>query len=127
MEPELTFAELADIAAGEVARLRVNLPADIAKAAAPVAVHFDDFPSDDLIAAGYDDDLLGLFDGVAYNDEPSAGTPSAPQIFLYLENIYDFVDGDPVEFREEVRLTYLHELGHYLGWDEDDMEARGLD
>ena len=30
-------------------------------------------------------------------------------------------------FREEVRLTYLHELGHYLGWDEDELTARGLD
>jgi len=26
-----------------------------------------------------------------------------------------------------VRITYLHELGHYLGWDESDLEARGLD
>ncbi|MEX2043899.1 MAG: metallopeptidase family protein, partial [Opitutus sp.] len=23
--------------------------------------------------------------------------------------------------------TYLHELGHYLGWDEDELTARGLD
>jgi predicted Zn-dependent protease with MMP-like domain len=30
-------------------------------------------------------------------------------------------------FRDEVRLTYLHELGHYLGWDEDELAARGLD
>jgi len=30
-------------------------------------------------------------------------------------------------FREEVERTYLHELGHYLGWDEDDVAARGLD
>jgi len=30
-------------------------------------------------------------------------------------------------YREEVRVTYLHELGHYLGWDEDDLTARGLD
>jgi predicted Zn-dependent protease with MMP-like domain len=26
-----------------------------------------------------------------------------------------------------VRLTYLHELGHFLGWDESDLEIRGLD
>ena len=30
-------------------------------------------------------------------------------------------------FREETRLTYLHELGHYLGWGEDELAARGLD
>jgi predicted Zn-dependent protease with MMP-like domain len=26
-----------------------------------------------------------------------------------------------------VRLTYLHELGHYLGWDEDEIAERGLE
>jgi predicted Zn-dependent protease with MMP-like domain len=26
-----------------------------------------------------------------------------------------------------VRLTYLHELGHYFGWDEDQLTSRGLD
>jgi predicted Zn-dependent protease with MMP-like domain len=30
-------------------------------------------------------------------------------------------------FRKEVRLTYLHELGHYLGWDEDQVAAHGLE
>ena len=27
----------------------------------------------------------------------------------------------------KIRITYLHELGHYFGMDEDDLEARGLD
>ncbi len=30
-------------------------------------------------------------------------------------------------FDQEVRLTYLHELGHYLGLDESDLEKRGLE
>ena len=34
---------------------------------------------------------------------------------------------DEVAYREEIRITYLHELGHYFGMDEDDLEARGLD
>jgi predicted Zn-dependent protease with MMP-like domain len=35
--------------------------------------------------------------------------------------------GDAATFREEVRRTYLHELGHYLGLDEDDLADRDLD
>ena len=27
---------------------------------------------------------------------------------------------------EEVRITYIHEFGHYLGLDESELEARGL-
>ena len=29
-------------------------------------------------------------------------------------------------FREEVKSTLLHELGHYLGLDEDQVEDLGL-
>ena len=27
---------------------------------------------------------------------------------------------------EEVRITYIHEFGHYLGLDESERESRGL-
>jgi predicted Zn-dependent protease with MMP-like domain len=29
-------------------------------------------------------------------------------------------------YREEIRATFPHEPGHYLGLDEGDLEARGL-
>jgi predicted Zn-dependent protease with MMP-like domain len=28
---------------------------------------------------------------------------------------------------EELRITVFHEVGHFLGLDEDDLEARGLE
>jgi predicted Zn-dependent protease with MMP-like domain len=49
------------------------------------------------------------------------------EIELFLENLWDFADGDHKVFCDEVRITYLHELGHFLGWDEDDLAARELD
>ncbi|NCC93758.1 MAG: hypothetical protein EOM10_10815, partial [Opitutae bacterium] len=30
-------------------------------------------------------------------------------------------------YRDEVRVTYYHELGHYLGLEEGDLEERGLE
>jgi predicted Zn-dependent protease with MMP-like domain len=50
-----------------------------------------------------------------------------PQIILFLDNLWDFADRDEGVFRQEVRTTLLHELGHYLGLDEDDLTERGLD
>jgi predicted Zn-dependent protease with MMP-like domain len=29
-------------------------------------------------------------------------------------------------FLHEVEITYLHELGHYFGWDEDQIANAGL-
>ena len=50
-----------------------------------------------------------------------------PQIILFLENLWDFAEGDEEIFCEEVRTTFLHELGHYLGLDEDELTERGLE
>jgi predicted Zn-dependent protease with MMP-like domain len=49
------------------------------------------------------------------------------RIILFLDNILEQADGDPAAFRAEVRDTLLHELGHYLGLDEDDLIDRGLE
>ena len=49
-----------------------------------------------------------------------------PQILLFVENIWDFAEGDEDVFCEEVRVTYYHELGHYLGLEEDELNLAGL-
>ena len=36
------------------------------------------------------------------------------------------VGGAEESFEEEVGITFMHELGHYLGLDEDDLDERGL-
>ncbi|HNV48489.1 MAG TPA: metallopeptidase family protein [Spirochaetota bacterium] len=33
---------------------------------------------------------------------------------------------DERELRSEVRITVIHELGHYFGFDEPDLERLGL-
>ncbi|EIP98094.1 hypothetical protein OpiT1DRAFT_02544 [Opitutaceae bacterium TAV1] len=124
----MTLARLVQTAEHVVVATRRKLPADIARLAERVTVHFDALPDEDMLREeGFEPDILGLFSGTAYNEELSQDQPMPPQIFLYLENLWDFAEGDPQIFRDEVRLTYLHELGHYLGWDEDDLAARGLD
>jgi len=44
-----------------------------------------------------------------------------------LENILEEAEDAGTTFEEEVRRTYLHELGHYLGLDEAALAARDLD
>ena len=53
--------------------------------------------------------------------------PLPPQIILFLENIWGVAEANEKLFREEVRTTFLHELGHYLGLDEDELTERGLE
>ena len=123
----MKFARLAEIATEVVAAARRRLPPEVRAAAAGVPVHFESGPAADVIAEGFEPDILGLFTGSAHGTELAHDQPAPPQILLYLDNLWDCAEGDDDLFREETRLTYLHELGHYLGWDEDDLTARGLE
>jgi predicted Zn-dependent protease with MMP-like domain len=120
--PQLTAA-----AADVVGATQRQLPPEIRPLARDLPVHYEATPAADVLAEGFEPDILGLFTGSAHGEELNHDNPAPPQILLYLENLWDFAEEDLEVFREEVRLTYLHELGHYLGWDEDEIAARGLD
>ena len=119
-------SRLAPIAAEVVAAAQRKLPAELRPLALTVPVHYERLPAADVLAEGFEPDILGLFTGDAHGDSAESLNPSPPQILLYLENLWDFAEDDLEIFREEVRLTYLHELGHYLGWDEDELAQRAF-
>ncbi|MGH9789189.1 MAG: metallopeptidase family protein [Candidatus Acidiferrales bacterium] len=65
--------------------------------------------------------LMGEFVGVP-RTEKSVFEPGPPdQVFLYQKNIEAVCETEE-EIREEVRLTLLHELGHFFGLEEDELE-----
>jgi predicted Zn-dependent protease with MMP-like domain len=117
----------ATLAAHTVGSAQRRLPADLRALARGVQVHYPAAPGPDILREGFPPDLLGLFTGTSHGAELSEANPTPPQILLYLDNLWDYAGGDPETFAEEVRVTYLHELGHFLGWDEEDLAARGLD
>jgi len=112
-------------ARAEVEATLSSLPAPLREQAAALPVSYERTPNGAIMADGYEPDLLGLFVGAAL-DEP-LDSPLPPQIILFLQNLWDFAEGDAEVYREEIQTTYLHELGHYLGLDEIDLEERGLE
>lgn len=123
----MEFARLSHLAQSVVAAARRRLPSEVRTAADAVPVCFEPVPNEGILAEGWEPDILGLFVGHEHGGELGDGAPLPPQILLFLENIWEFAGGDEEIFRDEVRLTYLHELGHYLGWDEDEVARRGLE
>ena len=119
------YQRLLSLAENEVKTTLAGLPDEVRDKAKDLIVLLEPWPSDDLVKEGIDPDLLGLFNGDAYPDGPS-DAPLPPQVHLFLENLWDYCQEDEKRFREEVRVTYLHELGHYLGLDEDDLFHRDL-
>ena len=123
----MKYSKLVELAADVVGAAQRKLPPEIRPLARAVPVHYEAKPAPDLIAEGFEPDILGLFTGNPHGTEISHDDPAPPQILLYLESLWDYAEEDVEAFRDEVRLTYLHELGHYLGWDEGELTARGLD
>jgi len=122
----ISFEELVRRASRVVSRLQKRLPPEIATLACGVPVHYERVPSESVLEEGFEPDILGLFSGNPYGSDFRESDPAPPQIFLYLENLWDFAEGDLQVFGEELRITYLHELGHYLGWGEEELAERGL-
>jgi predicted Zn-dependent protease with MMP-like domain len=124
----MDFSRLTAIARQVVSAAQKRLPAEVRTVAAAVPVCYETVPNDAMLAEGWEPDILGLFVGHEHGAElRSDETPLPPQILLFLDNIWDYAEGNEHIYRDEVRLTYLHELGHYLGWDEDEVAARGLE
>lgn len=85
-----------------------------------------DLPAEADVDTGLDPRALGLFSGTAYPDIPHVGgQPGLTQIILFKRNIERVADTDE-ELREEIRVTLLHETGHFFGLDEAELEGAGL-
>lgn len=66
---------------------------------------------------------VGLFDPEPL--APHAGPGQPVRIFLYRKNL-EITCVSEEEMVDEIGVTLLHEIGHHLGLDEDDLDARGL-
>lgn len=123
----MTHAQLTTLAAQVVARTEARLPAEIRAAADGVPVCYETVPNEAILAEGFEPDILGMFVGHEHGANAGDTLDMPPQILLFLDNLWDYAEGDEEVYRDEVRLTYLHELGHYLGWDEEEVARRGLE
>ena len=121
----LDWDKLCGVALSEVEATIASLPEPLRVRAEKLPVIFERQPNAELQADGIEVDTLGLFTGAEFVEENDVPLP--PQIILFLENIWDVVETNEKFYREEVRTTFLHELGHYLGLDEDELTERGLE
>lgn len=112
------------LARGAVNRALQSLPDPIRACAQECVIQMEL-----MTAAGeeaLDRDLLGLFEGASRMEASPGSAGEAPRIRLFLDNLWEAAEQDPDTYRQQVRITLLHELGHYLGLDEDQVADLGL-
>ena len=110
-----------------VAQVLDDLPDQFRSRMQNVAVLVEDLPSQQRSRAGRPHGtsprqlLLGLFVGTPRTRKSVFDLPAGPdRIILFQKNI-EAVCRDEAEIREQIRLTVIHELGHYFGMDEEQL------
>ncbi len=96
-----------------------GLPPGIAAALDNVAV---------VVEAEHEDDpdLYGLFDGVPLTEGGPAPGQLPNRVTIYRRPLEEDFD-DPAELEREIRVTVLHELGHYFGLGEGRLTELGYE
>ena len=123
----MTIQEQLERRVGEIVRRVIaELPPDLRTLAERVPVFCEWEMAAHWLEEGVADDSMGLFSGPALNEPTDPDCLESPSITFFLAELWDYCGEDLPTFDEEVRITFIHEFGHYLGLDESELEARGL-
>ncbi|MHB1012043.1 MAG: metallopeptidase family protein [Desulfobacteria bacterium] len=108
----------------------LELPQKFLDALANVAVVVEEEPPDDLLeelGLPPDDTLYGFYHGVplpARSVQDSGLLPDRISIYRG-PLVEDFPDRE--ELTRQIRITLLHEIGHYFGMDEEELSRLGYE
>jgi predicted Zn-dependent protease with MMP-like domain len=108
----------------------LELPPMFRDALANVAVVVEEWPSDDLLdelGVPADDTLYGFYHGVPLPERSVQDSGLLPdKISVYRGPLMeDFPDRN--ELCRQIRITLLHEIGHYFGMDEEELSRLGYE
>ena len=113
-----------------VSEVQQSFPQELKDAMENLHISVRDFPTMEIATGDPPLGMLiyGFFDGVPLTDRSvsDAQTQGPSHIFLFKKNLErDCLSRG--ELKDEIDVTLKHEIGHFFGEDEDDMERLGLE
>ncbi|HWB47775.1 MAG TPA: metallopeptidase family protein [Stellaceae bacterium] len=116
---------LADIEA-LAGRALETIPAEFKRHLGPLVIRVDEFPDEETEEAMELEspfDILGLYRGVALPHQSlAAPRTEIDLVFLYRRPILDYWCETGEDLAAVVRHVLIHEIGHHLGFSDEDME-----
>lgn len=107
-----------------------SLPDEFQRHLAEVQLVIAPMPERNIVLPGEEaetpPDLLGLFVGASLLERTPEFPELPPRIHLYQRNL-ERAAADEEELKEQIRITLYHELGHFLGFDEEGVADLGLE
>jgi len=99
-----------------------TIPRELKDQLENVAFMVEDEPSDLPDEWGEEDpDLLGLYHGVSRKDRGFWYGNTLPDRILIYRRPLERISASLEELRENIRQTVVHEVGHYFGFDEEEL------
>jgi len=104
-----------------------NLPKSVREYIDNVPVIVEDYPSQELVGRErVSPQILGIFIGVPRTEASvTEHVPGLDRVIIFRRNL-EKICRDPEDLIDQIQITVCHEIGHYLGLDENDMERLGL-
>jgi predicted Zn-dependent protease with MMP-like domain len=118
----------------QLERVLAELPDYIRALLPEIPVIVDDRPSSDLmrqIGVRHPDELCGLYSGIPLNQRSIDHSARLPDVIhIFRRGIFAAAQDErgrvsERELRRQIRLTILHEFGHYHGLEENELEELG--
>jgi predicted Zn-dependent protease with MMP-like domain len=112
---------------GLLEKVLASLPGVIREAVleVPVLVHSKPTPEIAEREPAIHPEVLGLFVGTPVGDKARGGSGYGDVVMLFQRNL-ERAGRNRQEVTREIKITLLHEYGHYLGFDEEELEHLGL-
>lgn len=115
-----------------VARALDHLPPEFAAHMENVSVVIAEAPDLELLESmgvdpdDPDDTLFGLYEGVPLTERRHDDVLLPDSITIFRRPLLEWAESE-AQIVEEVRVTVLHEIGHFFGLDEDRLEELGYE
>jgi predicted Zn-dependent protease with MMP-like domain len=109
-----------------VERALEGLPPELSALLDNVAIVVDDRPdfSTPLVVEDPENTLYGLYEGVPLTERGWGYSGVLPDKITIFRGPLER-DFEPDELEEQVRITVVHEIAHYFGFDENRLEELG--
>lgn len=109
-----------------VAEALRSIPRRFRKELRNIAIIVEDEPSRELLqemGIKAPDTLLGLYQGVPLTERSWGGGSRMPDRILIFQGPHERDSGDDDDLVMAVGETLIHEIGHYFGMSEEEIEA----
>ena len=103
----------------------IDMPPNVVQRLDNVDVVVEEWPRTDVqnLTTG-DESLLGVYHGVPLT-EREGGDPMLPDLIVIYRQPILRSCSTRTEAEHEIKVTLWHEIGHYLGMSEDDLDRLG--